>query len=64
AITRATEDLNTYIQKIGEEMQKKGQQQGGAPGPDMGGAPGHEPPKKENSEIEEAEIEVLDDDEK
>ncbi|MCB1081365.1 MAG: molecular chaperone DnaK [Chlamydiia bacterium] len=64
AITRATEDLNTYIQKIGEEMQKKGQQQGGAPGHDMGAASGHEPPKKENSEIEEAEIEVLDDDEK
>jgi len=66
-IKKATEELNTYIQKIGEEIQKQGQAAGGsqpgAPGSDMGG--GQEPPKKEEKpDIEEAEIEVLDEEEK
>lgn len=63
-INAAAEELNTYIQKIGEEIQKQGggaQQPGaGAPPPNMGG----EPPKEEKPDIEEAEVEILDDEEK
>jgi len=68
AINAAAEELNTYIQKIGEEIQKQGGAPGGQPGaggPDMGGAPGQEPPKEEKKpDIEEAEVEILDDEEK
>lgn len=68
AINAAAEELNTYIQKIGEEIQKQGGAPGGHPGaggPDMGGAPGQEPPKEEKKpDIEEAEVEILDDEEK
>ena len=67
AINAAAEELNTYIQKIGEEIQKQGGAPGGQPGasdPNMGGA-GQEPPKeKEKPDIEEAEVEILDDEEK
>lgn len=63
AIEKATEELNTYIQKIGEEIQKQGQSADGA-APNMGGSPGQEPPKEEKTDIEDAEIEVLDDEEK
>ncbi len=68
AINAAAEELNTYIQKIGEEIQKQGGAPGGQPGaggPDMGGAPGQEPPKEEKKpDIEEAEVEILDEEEK
>lgn len=64
AISAATEELNTYIQKIGEEMQKQAGAQQGAP---EGAAPppgGQEPPKEEKPDIEEAEVEILEDDDK
>ncbi|MDJ0651844.1 MAG: molecular chaperone DnaK [Simkaniaceae bacterium] len=58
AINTAAGELNTYIQKIGEEIQKQG-------GPDRGVTPGQEPPKdKKKPDIEEAEVEILDDEEK
>jgi len=56
-ITAATQDLNTAIQKIGEAMQQ-GQAQAGA------SAPHAEAPKKDGDTIEEAEVEILDDDDK
>lgn len=65
AIKTATDDLETYIQKIGEEIQKQGGQgtpggpQGAGPGP-MGDAPQEEAKKEED--IEEAEVEILDED--
>jgi len=63
AVDSAAEELNTYIQKIGEEIQKQGQAAGAPqPGANMGG--NQEPPKEEKPDIEEAEIEVLDDEEK
>lgn len=63
AINTATTDLETYIQKIGEEIQKQAgaqQQQAGpgGPGPMGGEAPSQEENKEE--EIEEAEVEILD----
>ncbi|NGX51370.1 MAG: Chaperone protein DnaK [Chlamydiae bacterium] len=64
AIEKSSEELNSYIQKIGEEIQKQGQQAGGPqPGAANMGA-GQEPPKEEKPDIEEAEIEVLDEEEK
>ncbi len=55
AIKSAMQELNTHMQKIGEVMQKGQQQQGeAAPQPEA---------KKENN-IEEAEVEVIDDEEK
>jgi len=65
AISAATEELNTYIQKIGEELQKQGAAQPGAEGgapPPPEGAPQQQAPKDEEPEIEEAEVEILDDD--
>jgi len=69
-IERATADLNTTMQKIGEEMQKQGgQQPGQAAGASQSGGPGvssadikraGEAAKKDKPDIEEAEIEVLD----
>lgn len=52
AIKRATEELNTHMQKIGEAMQK--------------GAPAPEQPKEQakGDNIEEAEVEILDDEKK
>lgn len=68
AISAATEALNTTIQKIGEEIQKQGGAQpgaeGGMPPPPRGEAPGQEPPKDDHSDIEEAEVEILDEDDK
>ncbi|QVL56187.1 MAG: molecular chaperone DnaK [Simkaniaceae bacterium] len=65
AISTATEELNTYIQKIGEELQKQGAAQPGAEGgasPHPEGAQQQKNPKDKESEIEEAEVEILDDD--
>ena len=65
AISTATEELNTYIQKIGEELQKQGAAQPGAEGgapPPPEGAQQQEAPKDKEPEIEEAEVEILDDD--
>jgi len=65
AISAATEELNTYIQKIGEELQKQGAAQPGAEGgtpPPPEGAQQQEAPKDKEPEIEEAEVEILDDD--
>jgi molecular chaperone DnaK len=55
AMKAATEELNTHMQKIGEAMQK---QQGAAPG----APPQPEAPSK--PDIEEAEVEILDDEDK
>ncbi len=57
AINAAAEELNTYIQKIGEEIQKQGAAQ------HMGDGD-QKPPKEEKPDIEEAEVEILDDDDK
>ena len=51
AIKQATTDLSTTIQKIGETMQ-------GPPPTDQ------ETPPQENNNVEEAEVEILDDDDK
>ena len=51
-IKQASDELNTYMQKIGEAMQ---QQPGSAPGPQ---------PASEKSDIEEAEVEIVDDEKK
>jgi molecular chaperone DnaK len=64
AIQRAKDDLSTHLQKIGESMQQQGP---GASGPagGMGGASGGTAPKgeskKDKPDIEEAEVEILDD---
>jgi molecular chaperone DnaK len=61
SIKAATTDLETYIQKIGEEIQKQGaaqQQAGPGAGPMGSEAPRREEKKEE--EIEEAEVEILD----
>ncbi|WP_194847222.1 molecular chaperone DnaK [Candidatus Neptunochlamydia vexilliferae] len=58
AISAAADELNTYMQKIGEEVQKQG---GAQPGAQQQGTP---PPQGEaKPDIEEAEVEVLDDEE-
>ncbi len=59
AIKAASDDLNKHMQKIGEAMQG-----GAAGGPQPGAAP--PPPQQENQEenIEEAEVEILDEEEK
>ena len=52
-------------QKIGEELQKQGAAQPGAEGgapPPPEGAQQQEAPKDKEPEIEEAEVEILDDD--
>ncbi len=56
-IRTAIQELNTHMQKIGEAMQQ-GQS---AAGPEAQAGPG---PKKEKEDIEEAEVEVIDDDKK
>jgi molecular chaperone DnaK len=64
AIKAATEELNTHMQKIGEEMQKAAQS---APHADHGAehAAPHEQAaphgQSQNDNIEEAEVEILDD---
>ena len=70
AINQATEELNTYIQKIGEELQKQGGQapggpsEAGAPPPPGGAGPDASAAESKEPEIEEAEVEILDDDDK
>jgi molecular chaperone DnaK len=65
SIKAATEELNTYIQKIGEEVQKQAQQQQAGPQPGGTPHPGQEAPtKEEKPDIEEAEVEVLDEEDK
>ncbi len=56
AIKKATEELNTHMQKIGEAMQKAG---AGAQGPTASGPSSQSGEKK--PDIEEAEVEILDD---
>jgi len=60
-IKAATEELNSHMQKIGEAMQKAG---GAAPHPGAGAAQGGPQGKSKPDDIEEAEVEVLDDDKK
>ncbi|HEX4839749.1 MAG TPA: Hsp70 family protein, partial [Rhabdochlamydiaceae bacterium] len=54
-IKQASEELNTFMQKIGEAMQGAQQQQGPAAGPSASQA---------KPDIEEAEVEIVDDDKK
>jgi molecular chaperone DnaK len=56
AIKAATEELNQHMQKIGEAMQKQG-----ASAQPQGAAPSQ---KNEKPDIEEAEVEILDDEKK
>lgn len=59
AIKATMQDLNTHMQKIGEVMQKAGAQEQAGP------AAGSPPPKEEKKDnIEEAEVEVIDDEDK
>ncbi|NGX54785.1 MAG: Chaperone protein DnaK [Chlamydiae bacterium] len=60
-IKAAIQELNTHMQKIGEVMQKAGAGPQAAP-PPPGGAAAEQPQQKED--IEEAEVEILDDEEK
>lgn len=63
AINAATTDLETYIQKIGEEIQKHAgaqQQQAGPGGPGPMGGEAPEQEEKKEEEIEEAEVEIID----
>jgi len=66
AIEASINELNTYVQKIGEEIQKQGQtanaSQAQAPGNGMGDEQKNSQQKKK-PDIEEAEIEVLDENE-
>ncbi len=55
AIKRASDDLNTAMQKIGEAMQKQGPQQG---------QPSPGPQETQKPDIEDAEVEILDDEDK
>ncbi|NRA90589.1 MAG: molecular chaperone DnaK [Simkaniaceae bacterium] len=70
AIEKATEELNTYIQKIGEELQKQGGQapggpsEAGAPPPPGSAGPDASAAESKEPEIEEAEVEILDDEDK
>lgn len=57
-IKKATQELNTHMQKIGEIMQKAASAEATPPPPSSGEA------KKPEENIEEAEVEVLDDEEK
>lgn len=61
AIKGATEELETYIQKIGEAMQKQGSgSEQPSHGPMGGETPKQEENKKKEEDIEEAEVEILD----
>jgi molecular chaperone DnaK len=64
-IKSATNELNTHMQKIGEELQKAGANPGAC---NAGGAQCQGAPKgasqKEKPDIEEAEVEIIDDDKK
>ena len=64
-IKSAHDDLNTHMQKIGEVMQQA--QAAGAAGPDMAGAQqaaGAGSSKKSAENIEDAEVEIIDEDDK
>lgn len=63
AIKHATEKLNTHMQKMGEAMQKQGAQH---PGGHASGHAGHheQPQEKQKPDIEEADVEILDDEDK
>jgi molecular chaperone DnaK len=54
-IKQASDELNTHMQKIGEAMQQQGSQPGSAPGPQSA---------SDKPDIEEAEVEIVDDDKK
>lgn len=58
-IKKATNELNTHIQKIGEHIAKAA---GAQPGSEQAGATANEQPKQQESQddIEDAEVEVLD----
>ena len=58
-IREAKDELNAHMQKIGEAM--KANAGAAAPG---AGAAAQEPPKQEENNIEEAEVEVIDEEEK
>lgn len=61
-IKAAHDDLNTHMQKIGEAMQQAGA--AGHTPPPGGTAGGHQEEKSGKPDIEEAEVEILDDDKK
>lgn len=61
AIRAAMDDLNTHMQKIGEAMQKGG---AGAPHAAGGPQPEQSPQKEKGDNIEEAEVEIIDDENK
>lgn len=65
-IKRAKEELNTHMQKIGEAMKAggAGSGHGAPPHAGEGKTPPHAQPGKEENNIEEAEVEVIDDHEK
>jgi molecular chaperone DnaK len=56
-------ELQTHMQKIGEELQKKQQTQKG-PQPGAPGGGGTKKPGKEKENIEDADVEIIDDEEK
>jgi molecular chaperone DnaK len=58
AIREATEALNTHLQKIGEAMQQ--QANAGAGSPHAAEQPGAQPKQSKSPDIEEAEVEILD----
>ncbi|MCH9626927.1 MAG: Chaperone protein DnaK [Chlamydiales bacterium] len=60
-IKAAKEELNTHMQKIGEAM-KAGAAAGGATPPPPGAGPAQAESKNEDESIEEADVEVIDDD--
>jgi molecular chaperone DnaK len=68
SIKAATAELNTHLQKIGEELQKAQAAAGPQPGADaqpgagQQGAPGADQAKKDKPDIEEADAEIIDDD--
>ncbi len=68
AIKAATEELNTHMQKIGEAMQKQGPAEGAQSGPvhntTMDALRKNKKPESGKADIEEAEVEILDEEKK
>jgi len=62
-IKSATQELNTAMQKIGESMQKGGAQQQAEPGTGQAGS-GQQAGEKKTDDIEEADVEIIDDENK
>jgi molecular chaperone DnaK len=60
AIKSATDALNQHMQKIGEALQKQGGAQAGGPSPAQGANSG----TKEKADIEDAEVEIVEDEKK